>query len=283
MLAFASMISGRTAMNSVKEFYRDAQKEWDRLDLPLCQIEFASTLRLIDEHLKKCGTVADIGGGPGRYTLELLKRGHRVTLFDLSPENIALAQTMIGRAGLEAEDFLVGDARNLSALQGRRFDAILALGPLYHLAERTERIAFLEGAKPLLNSGGILIACYLNAWGIARTLLSDSPGWFTKDSLRLLRTGESFSGTQACSGFTECHWSNPDLARAELKEAGFAPIEEIGAEGFAGGCRKEVEAIAANDPQSFRHIVALGVETSALPQYRHATDHLLFVASAAAQ
>jgi S-adenosylmethionine-dependent methyltransferase len=82
-------------MNSVKEFYRDAQKDWDRLDLLMCQIEFASTLALIDEQLENCGTIADIGGGPGRYTLELLRRGHRVTLFDLSAQNIALAKTMI--------------------------------------------------------------------------------------------------------------------------------------------------------------------------------------------
>ena len=37
--------------------------------------------------------MADIGGGPGRYTIELLKRGCSVTLLDLSPENIAVAQT----------------------------------------------------------------------------------------------------------------------------------------------------------------------------------------------
>jgi hypothetical protein len=54
-------------MSLVPEFYKDAQKEWDRLDIPLCRIEFASTLALIDEYMAGAGKiVADIGGGPGR-------------------------------------------------------------------------------------------------------------------------------------------------------------------------------------------------------------------------
>src|SRR5262245_30712537 len=128
-------------MNLVREFYRNAQKEWDRLDIRLCRIEFASTLALIDSYFSKGMKIADIGGGPGRYTIEMLKRGCHVTLFDLAAENVGLARTKVGEAGLTADEFLVGDARDLSALGGRSFDGILALGPLYHLTERQERIA----------------------------------------------------------------------------------------------------------------------------------------------
>jgi len=78
------------------------------MDLPLCRIEFASTLALIDSYFTKGMTVADIGGGPGRYAIELLKRGCHVTLFDLSAENIALARTKLTELGLTAEEFLVG-------------------------------------------------------------------------------------------------------------------------------------------------------------------------------
>jgi S-adenosylmethionine-dependent methyltransferase len=102
--------AGNSKMSLVREFYKDAQKEWDRLDIPLCRIEFASTLALIDEYMAGAAkTVADIGGGPGRYTIELLKRGCSVTLLDLSPENIALAQMKIAELGLCADQALVGD------------------------------------------------------------------------------------------------------------------------------------------------------------------------------
>jgi hypothetical protein len=39
---------GGCVMVSVEDFYRDAQREWARRDLPVCRIEFASTLNLID-------------------------------------------------------------------------------------------------------------------------------------------------------------------------------------------------------------------------------------------
>jgi len=264
-------------MNRVREFYEDAQKEWDRLDIPLCRIEFASTLALIDRYFTEGMTVFDVGGGPGRYTIELIKRGCKATLLDLSPENIALAKAKISEVGLAAET-LVGDARDLLKLTDRCFDGILALGPLYHLCERPERITFLKAARSRLSAGGILIGAYLNTWGIARTLLADAPGWFD-DRQRLDRvlTGGKFAGSNACPGFTECHWCTPDEAQDEFREAGFAILDEIGAEGFAGGMRKEIAAIANMDRAAFDRIVSFAVRTSSLPQYRRATDHLLLV------
>jgi hypothetical protein len=95
-----------------------------------------------------------------------------------------------------------------------------------------------------------------------------------------LLTGAKFAGAHACSGFTECHWSTPDDARAELQEAGFVVLEEVGAEGFAGGIRNAITAIARDDPVAFEQVVAFGVLTGKLPQYRRATDHFLLVGRA---
>jgi SAM-dependent methyltransferase len=265
-------------MSLVAAFYRDAQREWDRLDIPLFRIELATTLDLIDSYFKNGDRVADIGGGPGRYMIELLRRGCRATLFELSPENVAFADAKVAEMGLTADAFLVGDARDLSVLHGQHFDGILALGPLYHLAERNERIVFLKEAKSLLHPNGILIASYLNAWGIARSLLTDAPLWFADSkNVACLMTGASFVGAYACSGFTECHWSTPDDALAEMHEAGFIVLEEVGAEGFASGARDAIAAIAKDSPAALEQIIALGVATSRLAQYRRSTDHFLMV------
>jgi SAM-dependent methyltransferase len=268
-------------MTAVREFYSNAQREWDRLDVPLCRIEFASTLAIIDSYFADGMKVADLGGGPGRYTIEMLKRGCRVALFDLAAENIELAKTKAAEADLAADEYLVGDVRDLSALTGQRFDGILALGPLYHLTERQERIGFLKAAKSLLNPNGVLVGAYLNAWGIARSLLTDAPARFARrETIDELLFGATFAGARACSGFTECHWSIPDDARAEIEEAGFLVLEEAGAEGFANGLGNEVAAIAKRDTALFERVIAFAVMTSRLPQYRRATDHLLLVGRA---
>ncbi len=60
----------------VRDYYNDnVQKEWERLTTPLGAIEFASTLRLIKIYFPPMGHVADIGSGPGRYSVELCKLG----------------------------------------------------------------------------------------------------------------------------------------------------------------------------------------------------------------
>lgn len=51
-------------------------EEQDRLAEPFGQIEYLRTLAVLDEHLPPApAVVADIGGGPGRYALELARQG----------------------------------------------------------------------------------------------------------------------------------------------------------------------------------------------------------------
>ena len=58
----------------------DAEHEWLRVEHRRDRIEFASALRLIRTYLPVSGCVADIGCGAGRCFIELLRRGHDVTL-----------------------------------------------------------------------------------------------------------------------------------------------------------------------------------------------------------
>ena len=113
----------------VEDHYNShAKQEWGRFEDALCKIEFASTLHLIDKYFPGHGSVCDIGGGPGRYTIELARRGYQVTLFDISEEELKLARTQLEQSGLEAQQIINGDARNLSQFITRKFDAALLTG-----------------------------------------------------------------------------------------------------------------------------------------------------------
>jgi ubiquinone/menaquinone biosynthesis C-methylase UbiE len=60
------------------------EQEWERLGRH--RTEFAVTIRALAGHLPPPpARVLDCGGGPGRYAIELARRGYDVTLFDLSP------------------------------------------------------------------------------------------------------------------------------------------------------------------------------------------------------
>lgn len=73
-------------MNDIIRRYYDenVEREWERLTRPYHRLEFETTLSLLTRYLPVSGQIIDIGCGPGRYAIELLKRGYSVTLFDLS-------------------------------------------------------------------------------------------------------------------------------------------------------------------------------------------------------
>jgi S-adenosylmethionine-dependent methyltransferase len=193
-----------------RDFYdRNVAREWARLDLPLRCVEWASTLRLIDRYLPPGGRVCDIGAGPGRYAIELLRRGYRVTLFDLSERELELARARLDELGLAAERTIVGDARDMSALASASFEAALLLGPMYHLVEPEGRAAALRGLARILKLGGTAIVAYLNFWGIMRTGITDLAHWYRDiATLRAMLHEHTFAG-QSLAGFTECYWSTP--------------------------------------------------------------------------
>ena len=127
----------------VREYYaRFGEREW----LRLCNaddgaIEFAITCHTLETLLPGSGRVLDLGGGPGRYTIWLAERGYRVVLADLSPALLEIAKEKIAQSGVASnvESVTVADARDLSRWPDDSFDAVLSLGPFYHLPEPSDR------------------------------------------------------------------------------------------------------------------------------------------------
>ncbi len=266
-------------MSIVRDFYNDhAENEQQRLDLPLCRVEFLSTLRLIDNYFPKTGRVCDIGGATGRYTIELLRRGYCVTLLDLSAEEVKLAALELERCGLSAERFIVGDARDMSMLPPCSFDAALMLGPLYHILGPVGRAQALSELHRVLKTGGIAIIAYLNAWGVLKTGLTDfSDSYQDMGRARALLSEQTFH-PQSPEDFTECYLSTPPVALGEVRAAGFDVVSYAGAESFVGGMGPMLKQLKDEKPDAYDNIVEFAAETCELPQYRDATDHLHIVA-----
>ena len=262
-------------MTIVQTFYdSDPEREWQRLELPLCRLEFASTIRMIEKYFPETGRLIDVGSGPGRYSLELARRGYQVTLFDLSQKSLSLAQWRFDQEGLRAESFIQGDARDLKKRVNGVFDAGLFLGPLYHLKMKEERLEALANFFELLKPGGIGIVAYLNSWGLLRTGVSDFPAKFRlRDFIERMLSPMSFR-PEELQGFTECHWSTPPAAIDEITNSGFSLISYFSAEGFLGGMRPQVEQLAADEPVAYQNLVEVAAATAELPQFRDLGDHL---------
>ncbi len=268
-------------MSEVVRRYYDGcvDREWDRLARPYRRFEFASTLRLVSEHFPPSGRVLDVGGGPGRYTIELAQRGYRMTLVDLAAGNVARARDELARLGLEVDEVRQGDARDLASLPNRTFDAALMLGPMYHIVGEEGRGRALLELRRVLKPGAPAIVGFINPWGILRSGLSEFPGEYGNEPhiRQLLGTAVQVGEQQA---FTEAAFLTPPQAIAELRAAGFAVDTYAGVEGFAAGMLDEVEKMAAEDPKAYEIVVGLVTETCDHPAYRDSTEHVHIVARA---
>jgi ubiquinone/menaquinone biosynthesis C-methylase UbiE len=262
----------------VRDYYDSApEREWERLDTGLARIEFASTLRLIKKYFPVNGDVCDIGSGPGRYSIELAKRGYRVTLFDLSGKLLARAERAFASEGIGATGRIQGDARDLGVFADEAFDAALLLGPLYHLIDSNDRSRALREMFRILKPGGRAIVAFLNSWGLLRSGVVDFPKRFRNPAFLRNMLGEQAFKDHELSGFTECHWSNPEIAGNELRDAGLRIVSYAGAEGFVGGMAPLLESLRENEPEAYENVLEFAPETSELPQFRDTTDHVVFV------
>jgi S-adenosylmethionine-dependent methyltransferase len=258
----------------VRRYYdQKVDAEWERLDRPYRRLELLSTLRLVEEYFPEAGSVADIGGGPGRYAIGLLRLGYRVTLVDLSENVVALAREKLEEQGLRAEEVRCADARDLSGLATSGFDGALCLGPMYHIVSADDRRAALLELRRILKPGAPAIVGFINPWGVLRSGLTEFPGFYAEyDTAAQLTDTYVKAGEQRA--FTEAAFITPPRALRELRDAGFAVVTRAGVEGFASGALAPVDEIAEADPSAYETICRLVVETCMLPAYRDGTEHL---------
>ena len=141
--------------------------ERNRLRTGVGLIEFERTKELLLENLPEPPAVIyDIGGGYGEYAWWLAEKGYEVHLFDLSETNIAMSHELameFPKCSLAAAE--VCDARAIPR-EAATADAILLMGPLYHITEYEERIAAICESRRLLKNDGVLFSAALTPYSV---------------------------------------------------------------------------------------------------------------------
>lgn len=172
--------------------------------------------------------VLDVGGAAGAYSFWLAGQGYEVHLVDLSPRLVEEARK---RGPLKS--FTVGDARALAAPDAWA-DAVLLMGPLYHLTEADDRLRALREAFRVLAPGGVVAAAAISRYassldGMARNLALDPEFVAIRD--RDLADGQHRNADDHPDYFTTAYFHRPDDLREELEAAGFRDVRVLGVEG----------------------------------------------------
>lgn len=169
----------QVSVEEIRRYYdENSIKEWERLERH--PFEFVFTTHMMDQYIKPGDSILDIGGGPGRYSINYAAKGCDVTLIDLSGGNIALAKE---KAKERHVDFpmLAANCLEIGAMELGAYDHVFLMGPLYHLADKEDRAQAVKLAVERLKPGGILYCSFiLNFAGIIYDL-KNGPGYLIKD------------------------------------------------------------------------------------------------------
>jgi ubiquinone/menaquinone biosynthesis C-methylase UbiE len=212
----------------VYTYYRDGLREGDRLRLRAHGVlERVRTQELLARLLPAPpAAVLDVGGGTGVHAEWLAQRGYTVQLIDPVAEHVAVAARLPGVTAA------VGDARSLPQADASQ-DAVLLLGPLYHLPERDDRLQALREARRVVRAGAPVIAAGISRYATLMDIGSD--GRLTaavEPFLHELHGTGVFRGGVA--GFTTAYFHLPDELARDLGDAALGEVEVYGIEGPAG-------------------------------------------------
>lgn len=213
----------------------DAGQEVARLDRAGGQAELLRTRQLLNRFLPAPqATVLDVGGGTGVYAFWLAEQGYSVHLIDAMPLHIEQAREYAEtHSGPPLARLSVGDARQLD-YPDESADAVLLLGPLYHLIERTDRIKALREARRVLRPGGVVLAVGISRFaslldGLTGGMLDDPA--FAAIVRQDLTDGQHRNPGNHPAYFTTAFFHHPDELKAETIEAGFGEVQLLGIEG----------------------------------------------------
>jgi ubiquinone/menaquinone biosynthesis C-methylase UbiE len=101
--------------------------------------------------------VLEIGCGMGFDTVELLRRGARVTATDLTPAAIEVARKHLALEGLKADDLHVANALDLQ-FEDESFDAVYSIGCLHHTGDMHRAVGEVHR---VLKPGGRAIVSHI--------------------------------------------------------------------------------------------------------------------------
>lgn len=254
----------------------NAGGERERLSSPRGLLEFERSKEVIRRVLPPPGsTVADIGGGPGHYALWLADLGYKVIHRDLVPLHVELI-SRANRADARIETG-VADARSLD-LDDASVDAVLLLGPIYHLERRSDRLQALAESRRVVRSGGPVFVAAISRWaarvdGVLRKRLYETFPEVEVELESVERTGRMpplFPGS--FGGY--CH--RPGQLLREVKRAMLEVVDLVAVEGPAFWLADLDNRMA--DDVARRVVFETARALERVPELLGASPHLLITA-----
>jgi ubiquinone/menaquinone biosynthesis C-methylase UbiE len=273
------MQAAEGTLGDVQDYY-SRWDERDRLSSVWGQVEYVRTQEIIDRYLDSPPSVVlDVGGAAGRYACWLAQRGYAVHLVDPVPLHIRQAEEASSQQpDAPIASCRVGDARQLEFADGLA-DAVLLMGPLYHLVDAQDRLQALAEAHRVLRVGGHLFAVGISRF--ASTIDGLVEGYYHDPAFRQImrrdmEDGQHRNPTQNPAYFTDTFFHHPDELAAEVLASGFHLKGLLAVEGISYMMKDLDQYWAVENYRGF--LLELIANTEREPSLIGASPHLMCVA-----
>ena len=253
----------------VTEYY-ERGGEQVRLAAGAGRLEFLRTWDVLTRVLPTPpASVLDVGGATGVYAEPLAAAGYQVHVVDPVAAQVAIAATLSGVTAT------VGDGRDLP-VPDASVDAVILLGPLYHLADRDDRLAVWREARRVVRPGGVVVAATINRFaslfdGFARGFIDDPA--FAAIVREDLDSGQHRNPDNVPGWFTTAYFHHPSEPSAEAVDAGLAVDRVVFVEGPMWIVNRLADILAKPS-----QLLELLREVEAEPSLIGASSHLLTIA-----
>jgi ubiquinone/menaquinone biosynthesis C-methylase UbiE len=210
--------------------------ERDRLSSNVGELERFRTRAILARYLPPApAVILDVGGGAGVHAFPLAEMDYKVHLIDPVELHLAQARSHSEQSGIKLASITLGNACWLGVAAGV-IDALLLLGPLYHLVDHSDRLAALREAYRVVKPGGFLFAAAVSRF--ASLIDGLSQGYFADEAFidivaADLATGQHRNPTSNPAYFTTAYFHRPQELADEVRESGFKLAKVIAIEGPA--------------------------------------------------
>ena len=273
------MVKEEKVEKLVKDWFaKTADYEWKRLKQDAYhQLEFIVTNHFLAKFLPKKGLVLDAGGGPGRYTIDLAKKGYDVVLLDLVKEMLEIAKKQVNKERVQhkVKRMVEGSVTDLSTFIDETFDAVLCLGgPLSHLLNSDQRETAVKELVRVAKKGAPLFVSVIGRFGLLKTILKGFSEEM-KYCRHHLEVGDYTPGVQG-KGFTAAHWFTPEELQGLFEKQNVETLDLVALEGLSSHLEEATNRLY-EDKEKWNMWVDIVIRTCNQPSIVGTAEHILYV------
>lgn len=153
-------------------------------------VEFITTLNIVESILKPGMRILDMGAGTGVYSIPLASKGYEVLAYEPSGSNFQKLKEKADELSLNTLSLKCGSSYDMHELPSDYFDVVMLFGPMYHLSNPEDQIDTVNEAKRICKEDGHILVSFINHDMIPMTETIYNVNWFEvgaydKETLRV--------------------------------------------------------------------------------------------------